>query len=342
MTKVEITDRLKQLYQSNKWAAKRSLIRSIDDDTAFISNNVILILEKCDIIDDELNSYISEAKAKNAKFQRDHLSYHWPLISGHSVLPNARVLNRFSSLYLSPDADCSSLQQLVQSDGHLDAVCKELTYYRLGNNDFELMKYQRKLPNTRGTFLTWFPEDWRQAREKRENIDLSVQANILFLLSSKGRQTLKGYQETVAFVKEVLATDLIIRQPFVLSSYYPTPLLILYMLSRAIDWGQISELQDQKGQILNLLKKTQIKSGLDLVLAQSICKHCDDLELIKEFQDRFQLKKLKTNDSFYIAPLALPLVQNHPLFLALAKQKWTQFHFHSEAIRLALQLWLLK
>ena len=338
----QIIEKLNSLFSGEEWIIHRKYIRTIQDHQSFINANIIATLEKCSINNRKLLNNISKAKNRLRDYQRDHLTYHWPFKSNLSKISNAPFLSRLNSLSISPDADCTSLNQIIlQEKNHTRKILEELDYYRIDNRRFKPPLFQSSLPATKGTFLTWFPSKTECKKLKFETIDIAVDANILWFLGKFNLLNVSGRDETIRFIKNILRRDLIISDSFRLSQYYPNPIVIIYIISRAINWGNIKELFSQRDNILRLSNKLKPKTPFDSLLLSSIGLFWDDYILIESNIDGLKRSARQTSP-FYIAPLLSWLgTRIHPFF-SLAKSEFSHMKFESLALQLAILLWFVQ
>ncbi len=337
-----IIQNLNNLHSKGEFISKRYYFRKIQDFSPFISSNILAILDHCKIADKQLLKNIDITKDTIKRYQKDHLTYMWPIINGKSRIDNSLILKQFDFLTLSPDADCTCMQQIaLQEQEMIEKIIDELTFYRLDNKIFRLPHYQQKLPYTHNIFLTWFPPRQLCKKRKMENIDITVNANILWFLGQNNHLDIPGSHETINFIKAILSTDLILTKSFELSPYYPYPLIILYFISRAIHWGRISELYDCESQIIQLANKVKPTTSLDYLLLASIGCFWKDSKLFQNNLEKFQEKGIQPNP-FFIAPFVLPAVQDLPFFYKIAKLKFSSIRFTSDAFQWTLLLWLIQ
>src|SRR6185436_506821 len=150
---------------------------------------------------------------------------------GRSAMANAPLLWRNRLVEISPDADCTTIVQLVRRDpGIDDAILDDLAFYRADGERFRLPRFQKALPSARGSFLTWFPPRELCHSGKLETIDAGADANILWYLASIGRLDAPGTTETLGFVTGVVRSGYVLRRPFRVSMYYPDAAVLLYLI----------------------------------------------------------------------------------------------------------------
>ena len=170
LTNSEIEQKIVNEFKQFEWKSFRSFIRTVEDRNPFISGNIILILERCSNLSDELLKQISTCKEHLKSYQIDHLTYHWPLVNGKSQMPNSLIYKFLSYVHLSPDADCSAIQQLVlENEDHISKLLPTLSFYRNDNTHFVIPSIQQKLENSSGVFISWFPEEFRLKPKKKGN-----------------------------------------------------------------------------------------------------------------------------------------------------------------------------
>ncbi len=338
----KIIQRLNSLFVENEWITERCYLRRLVDNQPFVSANIIVTLEHCRLQDDTLLQNLILARNGLKRYQKDHLTYHWPFKGGKSRMPNALLLGRLDALAISPDADCSCLQQIaLQEHEMIPKVAEELVFYRVDNRRFRLPEFQAVLPKANGSYLTWFPPKSQCHNKKLETIDVAVDANILWFLGKFGMLDLPGCTETVNFLRAILKTDLICTAPFKLSQYYPYPAIILYLISRAIVWGNLSLLQDKRARILSLANTIKPGSFLDHLALAAVGCLWNDTTLMDKYRFRYDVREMRKSP-FYVLPIIAAPVQYWAPLENIARQGWTHMKFVSEAFQLALMLWLLQ
>ncbi|MFQ3598383.1 MAG: hypothetical protein SNJ55_02090 [Chloroherpetonaceae bacterium] len=331
-----IERKLLSRFDGEEWDCQRVLLNAVPEHNQFITANILTILSHCTIHTPELLTTIQTAKRCLSQYQRGHQVYHWRLKEGLSLPDNAPYLNALRLMKLDPDADCTALQALALDDSsHLEAIVQDLEFYRLDSVRFRLPDFQRAvLPRADGVFLVWFPPKSRCLNQKIEQLDIVVQAHILWLLQRFNRLDCNGRSETIAFLKSVIESDLILENPYAVSPYYPFPLVILYALSRAIIWGKIDALYNMRERLLNMTRRVLPTNDLERLCTASIGKYWNDGALQATLRLE-PLLKMKTG-AFYAATNA------HRYFEWLSRSRWTRFEFHSEALQWAMLKWLLE
>ncbi len=336
-----IMNRLNELWTSGEFVSHRHYLRRKRDHNPFVSANIISVLEKCGKKNSALASTIDLTKKQLKNYQIGHLTYMWPLQNSSSRIGNDSLLNKIKLLDLSPDADCSCMQQIVlEEKDNIDKIFNELAFYRNDNIKFRLPKFQQELPATENSFLTWFPPRERCNGKKMESIDSVVQANILWFLGKYKGLEIPGANATINYIKTILKRDLLGKFPFKVSPYYPYPIAILYYISRAIHWGHIESMEDCKANILRLASNLQPKTTLDHLYLASVGKFWQDKELFEEHLSFIHKNRLNAADPLFVAPFILPVVQDLPLIHEISARPFSMIKFSSEAFQLALLLWL--
>jgi len=321
-------------FDGEAWDCKRVLLNAVPEHNQFITANILVILSHCTIHTPALHAIIQTAKAHLVEYQRGHQVFHWRLKHGLSLPDNAPYLNLFRLMTLDPDADCTAFQALALNDKtHLDAIVQDLEFYRLDNARFRLPHFQHQvLPSAEGTFLVWFPPKETCVQGKIEQLDIVVQAHVLWLLQHFNRLECNGRNETLGFLREVISSELIVQNPYAVSPYYPFPLVILYALSRAIVWGKLDALYDLREPLLKMTRQVAPTNDLERLCVASVGKYWND----KALQAAFPLSSFRTmkTGAFYAATNA------HPYFEWLSRFRFTRFEFHSEALQWAMLKWL--
>lgn len=331
-----IERKLLLLFDGEEWDCKRVLLNAVPEHNQFITANILTILSHCTALSPNLLDVMQLAKDALRHYQRGHQVYHWRFKEGLSLPDNAPYLNALRLMKLDADADCTAFQALALGDAsHIAAIVQDLEFYRLDRVRFRLPDFQRAhLPNADGVFLVWFPPKATCLNQKIEQLDIVVQAHILWLLQRFHRLDCSGRNETIAFLKAVIESDLILKNPYAVSPYYPFPLVILYALSRAIVWGKIDALYSARERLLEMVRRLSPTNDLERLCLASIGKYCNDESLHASVHSGSFLK-MKTG-SFYAATNA------HPYFEWLSRSRWTRFEFHSEALQWAMLRWLLE
>jgi len=334
-----IINSLNTLRAAKLWQSQRSLCRVKPDIQPFISANILGILNHCEINDSRLKSNIRETKKALKIFQKDHLTYHWPIVENEARIANAPVLSRLKFLSISPDADCSCLQQIIlNEEQNIKKLIDELIYYRLDNYRYVLPRFQQKLPCTEASFLTWFPPKEQSGNSKIETVDIIVDSNILWFLGKTGHLNIPGAKETIHFIRAILNSDMIIATPNIVSPYYPFPAAILYYISRAIHWGNITELMICRERIIELAITIKPGNDLDRLFLASVGNYWKEESLISP---NWQLDKVKfPSDPLYVGSLIMPLALRLPVFSTFMKFRFFNIEFSSRAFQYALMLWL--
>jgi hypothetical protein len=183
---------------------------------------------------------------------------------------------------IANDADDSSMalafEYLLKNKKYvtkeMDTVIKEITQYRdidrklSFSDEFEHWKGENS-----GAYLTWLRDETDNSFTKAEigliptgknNVDVVVNANILFTLSLLGRTDSDGYQSCVNLLCKAIEEK---TWPSA-GLYYPQQMMFPYVLSRAIRDGGVKDkklLQSQKKlmiDVLNLAKKQSKSFGI--------------------------------------------------------------------------------
>jgi hypothetical protein len=98
------------------------------------------------------------------------------------------------------------------------------------------------LPPASGAFLTWL--SYREATLPRfpNDVDLVVNANVLYALGRHGRLDIPGVAQAVALLNDTVARGLHRDRLAELTDYYPDNGAFQYMVSRAFHGGQVAAL----------------------------------------------------------------------------------------------------
>lgn len=334
-----IINNLNTLREAELWQSHRSLCRVKPDTQPFISSNILAILNHCQIDDQRLKSAITQTEVAIQKFQKGHLTYHWPLVGNEARIANSPILKRLKFLSISPDADCSCLQQIVlNEEQNIKKLVDELMYYRLDNKKYILPRFQKELPCTEGSFLTWFPPKEVDKYLQVETIDIVVDSNILWFLGKTGQLNVPGANKTIQFIHKILNTELIITKPLILSPYYPFSAGILYYLSRAIHWGNIIELMDCKKRVIELAYKVKPENNLDRLFLASVGNYWKEKSLITQ---NWPFENVNGSaDPIYVGSLIMPMALRFSIFSKFMNFRIFNIEFSSMGFHYALMLWL--
>jgi len=94
-----------------------------------------------------------------------------------------------------------------------------------------------------GTFLTWLTYRAQPLPIFPNDVDLVVNANVLYALGRYGRLTVPGVAEAVAAINLVTALGLHRDRLTELTQYYPDNFAVQYAVSRAFHEGRVSQLE---------------------------------------------------------------------------------------------------
>ncbi len=337
-----IQNRITELFDGNEWISHRYYFRKIRDHQVFVSANILAILANCDIHNHLLKQQIDTCRKYLKTYQKDHLTYFWPLKNGRSVMPNSRLLSKMRMFDLSPDADVTCLNQIALSEtNNIDKITDELIFYCVDNNNFRLPECQLELPEANNTFLTWFPDKKYCKNRKIETVDVAVDANILWFLTEFDRLNIKGCRETISFVENILKSDILINNPFKVSHYYPFVPVILYFISRAIVWGNIKQMLHLKDIILEIANKLTPQDNFQRLCLCSVFIYFGLKNEAQKLLENINFRKFETG-TFYVAPFLAPLMLRMPILELLAKRPEFHVKFKSEALQWAMMLWIIQ
>jgi len=329
----EIEHQLVHLFNGSEWPTYRYMFRHIEDKNPFVSATIIAILNHCSIKNPDLLQCILKCKRHLKTYQKKHQTYHWPFKKGYSLMPNSSFFGKLTPLALSPDADCSVLQQLaLQNPLHIKALLNDLQFYRYDRRLFRLSHLQEPLsPHLQGSFLTWFPPKNQCTNLKMETVDIVVMSNILWFLGEVEQTTVSGYSETSEAIIDMLYHPLLVKNPYRFSPYYPFLHHILYAVSRMIVWGKNTYLVPHKEHIIRLAKQIKITSSAEYLSIRSI-------------EAFFQTQFIKHNTSYEVFDKSpfyiLAFTEAFHSLEWISKQPTFQIKFYSEALHYAMLRWL--
>lgn len=333
----EIENRLTGLFDGSEWKSYHALFRKpVRDFNPFVTDNILIILNETSDISTALAKQVETARTAVKQYQREHLVYFWPLIEGKSIFKTRGFPEKFFSFSISPDADDSCLQQIVLKEAdYLTAMIEELEFHRIGKR-WPLCRSQKMLlSKTDGSYIAFFPGHYGFSLNSTEAVDLGSDMHILWYLKETGMESAAGYKETVEFVREAIETDIIVRDPFISSPYYANAALLHYIIARAVVWGKIEELYDLKPALLESAGKLEPGNISELVYLLSAALIWDDERLAGKFIFRRDSIPLE------MAPVVTaPGLHTVPCLLPLARKRLFRIVFYSEAMLLAMALWI--
>ncbi|HQV31220.1 MAG TPA: hypothetical protein PKV71_05055, partial [Calditrichia bacterium] len=330
---------LQRLFAEDHWPTTRRLVATREDPQPFVTANILAILRRTSLPGDIFDNLMKRTRPFLAGFQAGHRVYHWPLRNGVSAMANSRLWGRIPALRLSPDADNTCLQQLaLREEKWYPAILEDLKYFRATSPPFRLPAIQAGFPRVEGSFLTWFPPMEQCRDPKLETVDLGVNANILWFLGETGQMETRGAAQTAALVRELTEEGFYRREPFLASPYYPLPAVLVYLLSRAIRWGNLRELEDLGPVLMRHAADIRPNSGFEWLCLANSAALWQSEALAATWLDN-ALAHPRMLSPFYVAPLAFPLAQRFTPFKAIAQSPLTHLKFESEALFWAMLFW---
>jgi hypothetical protein len=96
-------------------------------------------------------------------------------------------------------------------------------------------------PNS-GAYLTWLAYGGNIEDPVANDVDVGVNANILYALGRHGKLDTPGVSEAVAVINEAVQADLHPSEPFGFTLYYPDNLAVHYCVARAYREGGVADL----------------------------------------------------------------------------------------------------
>lgn len=332
----EIQSRLQALFDGQEWVSHRALFRKpVRDYVPLVTNNIILILGGLENLSPAVKNNIETAKRSLSRYQKGHLTYFWPLKNGKSRPQTYNIIGRIIAPKLSPDADDSCIQQLTLNQRENSALLlSELEKHRAGINGFKLCHSQAAhLKKARGSYLAFFAGYEGQRLTSNEVVDLGSDMHILWFLKKTSAENTAGYAETVEYVRWCIKTGMLVDDPLLVSPYYANAPLLIYMISRAVKTGGITELNELIPEILQAARTILPENIFELVCLMSAFKLYGGEESISELRRRWNNIPLDLG-TIYIAPYFFTA----PYILPVARMKAFRVEFYSEALLLAMTL----
>jgi hypothetical protein len=171
-----------------------------------------------------------------------------PILGGQRVPVNLRIYPR--TLAIPSDADVTAtiysalLDDALYDGGPGTAVAFE----RFFADWRDVGVVPRRLnppwmPPATGAFLTWLTYRARPYPVFPNDVDLVVNANVLYALGRYGRLDTPGVDEAVALIDQVIALGYHRDRLTELTDYYPDNLAFQYAVSRAFHGGRVAGLE---------------------------------------------------------------------------------------------------
>ncbi len=161
-----------------------------------------------------------------------------------------------SGLAVPADADVTAtvyaalLDHQSLDDGPAVTVDIETLFGANRHIDDVLMRFSPAwLNRNSGAYLTWFMDHGPGAQQYGNDVDLVVNANILFALARYGLHDAAGFSETAALLNESIANGLHRTHWDEISLYYPDSYVFHYCVSRAFAEGPVPELENAAAQL---------------------------------------------------------------------------------------------
>ena len=98
------------------------------------------------------------------------------------------------------------------------------------------------LPRQSGAFLTWLAYNDDPAKPRPNDVDLVVNANVLYALGRYGLLETPGVSDAVALINAAVQPEAMRSHPDQMSLYYPDNLSLHYCVTRAYREGEVREL----------------------------------------------------------------------------------------------------
>ena len=165
-----------------------------------------------------------------------------------------------AKLALPADADVTATVYAALRDNELldggdtpPAVLESLFGDNRHVNDVVLRFGPDWLPHNSGAYLTWFMNREAGAPQFGNDVDLVVNANVLFALARAGLDDAPGFAETVALINDAVGAGLHRTQWDNISLYYPDSYVFHYCVSRAYAEGPVPALAPAVQQLASEL-----------------------------------------------------------------------------------------
>lgn len=173
-----------------------------------------------------------------------------PILGGARVPLNLRVFP--SPLAIPSDADVTAttyaaLLDDARLDGGPSSPVSDVPFHQFfadwrDRGDVPRRRNPPWLPPASGAFLTWLTYREPDAPPFPNDVDLVVNANVLFALGRSGRLDAPGVPEAVELIRQATALGLHRDRLEELTEYYPDNLVFHYTVSRAFHEGGVTML----------------------------------------------------------------------------------------------------
>ena len=129
-------------------------------------------------------------------------------------------------------------------------------------------------------------------------------------------------------MKSSVNSDLFVENIYRFTAYYPNLMLTLYLISRSIIWGNITELVELKDRIISISESYEKKTDMEFICYNSIQKLWGVTNIIDfDYKD--------DNSPFYYHAFTEGF---HSLEF-ISRKPFIQMDFYSKALNLAMLRW---
>jgi hypothetical protein len=167
------------------------------------------------------------------------------------------------ALDIVPDADVTStvyaaLRDHADLDGGLEVTVPFERFFADWRDTGQVPRRNNPswLEPASGAFLTWLPYDSPPAQPAPNDVDIVVNADVLFALGRFGRLDTAGVRASVAMINTALQSGALRTDPADISLYYPDNLALHYTVTRAWREGGVSDLAPSVELLLDNLLAT--------------------------------------------------------------------------------------
>jgi hypothetical protein len=168
-----------------------------------------------------------------------------------------------SSLDIVPDADVTStVYAALRDHANLDGGAEVTVPFERFFSDWrDTGKVPRRnnpswLEPASGAFLTWLAYDSPSARPAPNDVDIVVNADVLFALGRFGRLDTPGVRESIAIINSAIRSGAFRTGPADISLYYPDNLALHYTVTRAWREAGVADLAPAADLLLEDLLAT--------------------------------------------------------------------------------------
>ncbi len=246
--------------------------RSVEDNTFSYSATISHVLQKFSkrfsptskIIARDIVRNVNKNAFRYANRKGEASFNFWQTVYPDLPFPNGTKYRKHEHR-LPDDLDDSSVIALALANDSLSNLIRQkINIYALNNNHKEVPSAPESYRHTQA-YRTWFADKWIQ------DIDVSVNANILMFVLANGFPLTKFDSASIDHIKRILESQEHFTIPEEVSPYYTSPAKILYHITRMMDYDQSHHFTDIRHRLIMDLRKVLMEedSEMEKLLALS-------------------------------------------------------------------------